>query len=121
MTAYVMAAQVCALAVLRRVYQLQIMNVFANGADNSTFVKVNLQDGSSKSVSLRQLSLFDEAVHKELYIGLIHQILRQMPMVTACPSFSSPVLCGPGSPITKIRPSSTAVLGADMLPVKTLA
>lgn len=58
----------------------QIMNVFAKGEDNSTFVNVTLPNGSRRSISLRQLSRFDEAVHKEVYVGLLHQILREMPL-----------------------------------------
>ena len=60
---------------------VQIMTVFAKGDDDSTFVNVTLPNGSRRSISLRQLSRFDEAVHKEVYVGLIHQILREMPLV----------------------------------------
>ena len=68
---------------------VQIMQVFARGADDSTFVKVTIPNGSKRSISLRQLSRFDEAVHKEVYVGLIHQILREMPLVS--PLQSSPI------------------------------
>jgi hypothetical protein len=58
------------------------MRVFAAGNDPSTFVNISLQNGQPKSVSLKQLSQMDEAVHTELYITLIQQILRDMPVVT---------------------------------------
>ena len=61
---------------------MQIMRVFARGEDDSTFVNVTLPNGSRRSISLRQLSRLDEAVHKEVYVGLLHQILREMPMVS---------------------------------------
>ncbi len=59
------------------------MRVFAGGNDRSTFVSVSLPNGQNKSISLRQLSQMDEAVHTELYISLIQQILREMPVVSS--------------------------------------
>jgi len=57
------------------------MRVFAGKVDHSTFVKVPLQNGQIKTLSLRQLSQMDEVVHTELYVDLVQQILRAMPQV----------------------------------------
>lgn len=68
---------------------MQIIYVFAKGEDTSTYVKVALPGGNMKSVTLRQLSQFDEAVHKELYIGLVNQILREIPQVQSPKAWQS--------------------------------
>ena len=60
---------------------MQVLRVFASRGDQSTFVKVPLQNGQLKTISLQQLSQMDEAVHTELYINLVQQILRELPKV----------------------------------------
>ena len=61
---------------------VQVLRVFASRGDQSTFVKVPLQNGQHKTISLQQLSQMDEVVHTELYIDLVQQILREMPKVS---------------------------------------
>ena len=71
---------------------MQVLRVFASRGDQSTFVKVPLQNGQHKTISLQQLSQMDEVVHTELYIDLVQQILREMPKVSP-PGMGHPVAC----------------------------
>ena len=59
----------------------QVLEVFKDGRESSTIVEIFVKDDASKILSLKQLSLLDEAMWVEIYIGRMHQILSIMQQV----------------------------------------